>query len=254
MEKYQTNLIRKLLLADKAITVQSKKKVENSDDESDDETIHSILKKVNQEIGKGINKRIKFDLDCPNLELKKPEFNMLDGDIIITSKNYQLVLSVLRSLKHSSPPVEVLEFLLKIVGSMENIEFKTVSASHRENLKHLFYFKILKYSGYALKHAPGSDEIYDRRAEPTDVSFSDFESINILKSELEKFISSTISKHIENVLNSPDTYCGSVGIIAGLSYVLKYLSNSLVTEVTKAITSSGYLESDNFIEVLPLCI
>ena len=255
MDQYRTNLFRRLLLADKSISVHPVKAAEGSDDESDDESIQSIMLKINQEKAPEPKIRHKIDLDNSNPDIKKPTFILSNERVVITTKNYQLVLSVLRSLKHKSAPVEILEFLLKIISNLGSIEFRAASSSQQEKLKHLFYYKLFRYTGYAFKYATGMDEVNDDRGStPSDISYPDSELIASIKSGVEKFVSSTIDENIKDVIKDPKGNNGSIGWIAGFTWVLKYLSNSVVNGVVSSITSSNYLKSENFTEVLPLWI
>ena len=89
---------------------------------------------------------------------------------------------------------------------------------------------------------------------PSYKSLPDSGILLTIKSELEKYISSTIEDRISEVLNFPKQNLASVGYIAGLSECIKYLDSDVVSDIVKSLKKNKFLNGPNFNDCLPVVI
>lgn len=75
-----------------------------------------------------------------------------------------------------------------------------------------------------------------------------------MKEDFEKYIKESIGEHIKDVLKNPKQNLGSVGFIAGVSNCIKYLTPETVTSIVDGLEENKFLKSNNFNEIIPLCI
>jgi len=258
----ETSLMRQLIIADASITVNKNDDISIS--RSTESASVSLTEEpssntvTNQEsMASTISKKeeSKFNLDFSMTNAHSVGLDFKHGGIRITLKNFQLVLKVLGSLRKPDCPSKVYSFFVKIINSIENAEFVVLSSSHLEKLKHLFFYKLLKYAGYALKNIQGANEEVDNRlSTPSIKSNLSSELSSEFVSDVNKYVSSNVKEHITNVLDDPSSNAGSVGFIAGLSCTLEYLDPSISDSVLSALRNKNFLDSENFVEVIPLCI
>ena len=255
----KTSLIRLILIADKSITIASQD--EESDDESfsDNETmseptisVPSIAESLNESFHE--NSDISYNLDHPEPGVVPPDFQLRQGNIRITPYNYVLVLKVLKALKSQEVPLIVIDFLEKF-SKLDQIEFAVISSSHSEKLKHLFFSRLLKYAGFAFKHASMDEQNFDtRHSTPSDRSFENIDRLMEVRSQFEYNIEQTLMTHVKDALRNPKAHVGSTGYIGGLAYTLKYLDERTTDFVVKTLRKCKFLNSENVSECFPLCI
>jgi len=266
--------LKYLLIADRSITIQfedsdeeeeQEQAVQESDDEdeeSKDETSRDEDSREDTLIRSTVSQSQSSEspdafsaINSESMAVKseysrKKTIGIREGKIKITQMNFKIVFKILTTLKHKDVPVKVLEFANKIVQNLDGIDFETISSSHHEKLQHLFYYQLFKSLSYVFKN--GFEESSEIGSVST--SRSHTKMTQQIISNLESFVQSEVSGRIKNVLNEPSANQGSVGFIAGLSTVLKYLSKSTVDVVLANIHRPIIDQSENFVEILPLII
>ena len=254
---FKTNVIRQILIADRSISVKGDQDEEDSDmDQS--ESYSSVMLSRNSSASSDVTKTLsrklkqKINIDEDSLGV---DVNLKPGGIQISAYNIQLVIKVLKSLKDPNAPSQIYDFLRKIITNLDGIDFKVPSASKAEKLRQIFFYKVFRYTSFALKLVFQNDDIEAQQlSTPSYKSLPDSGILLTIKSELEKYISSTIEDRISEVLNFPKQNLASVGYIAGLSECIKYLDSDVVSDIVKSLKKNKFLNGPNFNDCLPVVI
>jgi hypothetical protein len=198
-------LMRQLLIADRSISLNSS---ESSSESSESMEGTSLEESMHPQSSTSVESRQRdrtsndttFGEERSSISLK-----LRQGRVKITSRNFQLVLKVLSAVKSKNVLPHVYKFMAKIIDNVRDIEFEVISESHREKIKHLFYFKLFKYVGFALKDLQENQEIFEN------------DTISLISSKFNSYIDETVNENVSHVLENPRIYSGSVGYVAGLS-------------------------------------
>ena len=254
-------ILKYLLIADRSMTVE----FEDSDDEEEEQlaensdteeskienTEETSLQNSSVEEGKDVDAtETEESIVISSTPSAKKSISLKEGKLRITHINFKIILKVLSSLQQKEVPVQVLHFAKKIVENLDDIEFVVISNSQEEKLKQLFYYKLFKYISYAFDY-----EFYNE-SEINSMSTSKSHSkiLQQMSSALDNYAKTKISGHIKCVLKNPKKNLSSVGFIAGISTILRFLSNSTIDSVSKQLHKPIQSEELNLIELLPLVI
>jgi hypothetical protein len=214
-------IMRQLLIADKSMTVgpDGDQLDEGSEDEAEaseqeeDQTSVAASQTLNDDSEEGDEEvpdtasstGVSAEAISISSNLNK-SVDLRQGTIQVTHLNLQIICKVLSSLKFKDAPEQVLKFAEKIVLNLSDIRFKVVSSAHEEKLKHLFYYRLFRYLSFSFKYAFEGD-----------VGGLNLDLIDGLRSEVEDYVTRTISRNIKNVIGDAKSNAGSKGYIAGLS-------------------------------------
>ena len=254
---FKTNLIKQILIADRSISVRVSEDEGDSDFDSN-ESYSSVMLSQNSSPSSDVTRTLshklkqKINIDEDSIDV---DVNLKAGGIQISAYNIQMVIKVLKGLKDPSSPSQIYKFLRKIVTNLEGVDFKVPSSGKAEKLQQIFYYRVFRYTSFVLKQVFQDDDVETHQlSTPSYKSLPDSGILLTIKSELEKYISSTIEDKVSEVLNFPKQNLASIGYIAGLSECIKYIDTEVVNDIVGSLKKNKFLNSPNFNDCLPVVI